>query len=266
MTIRNSLKYSSSKGRIWQNAKCMQLVWKQPMSIGKQTWTERTLTGKERCRGLRAMRRTKDMSSTSSSWSLMEIIPSMSSPPTSNWMDYTAWAPSASMSPFIDTNSSPLNASPSMKKGSSPIGFSRASPTTPHTLPCITTPGPRRTGELQLSSNDTMTCTLKLPPWLQSKGAWLLPLKLPKSSWTKASDACLAPMPTSSTSSSAPSMRDPTSTPSPGGSSPPSLEAHTAVQLDLNQRVMSQGSLPRGQENHQTEGWRWLTPRTGRVV
>ena len=187
----------------------------------------------------RDMKWMKDMSLTFSSQSLTVTIPSMSSLPLSNRMDCTAWAPSVSTSPITSTSCFPINTSPSTKKGNSPIGSSKALPVTPCTQQCTTTPELRKTGELQLSSKGTMTCILKLPPWLQSKGVLLLPLKPPKYSWTKASDTCSDCMHMSGTNSSAPSTRALTSTPNPGGSSPLSLAAHTAVQLDPSQRVMS---------------------------
>ena len=187
-------------------------------------------------------------------------------PPTSKWTDCTAWAPLASMSPSTDMSSFPLSISPSTKRGSSPTGSSKDWPMTLHTLPCTITQEPRRTGESQLSSSGTMTCMLKLPPWLQSKGVWPLLLRLPKSSWTRASDICSAPMHTSSTNSSAPSMRDPTLTPNPRGGSPPSLGACAMVHLDLNWRVMSQGSLQEGKRTAGVGRWAWLTPKTGRAV
>ena len=37
MTIKNNWKYSANEKRIWQSTRCMQLVWKQPMSTGRQT-------------------------------------------------------------------------------------------------------------------------------------------------------------------------------------------------------------------------------------
>ena len=49
-------------------------------------------------------------------------------------------------------------------------------------------------------------------------------------------------------------MRALTSTPSPGGSSPLSLEAHAVVQLDPDQRVMSQGSLQEGKRTAGVKG------------
>ena len=200
------------------------------------------------------MRKMKDMSLISLSQSLMVITPSMSLPPMSSWMDCTAWALSALMSLSTSTSYSPLSTSPSTKKGSFPTGSLKALPTTPCTPPCTIIPEPRRTGELQLSSNGTMTCTLKLPPWLQSKGVWLLPSKLPKYSWTKASDACLVHMPMSNTSSSAPSMKAPILTPSPKGSSPPSQAAHAMVQLNSNWRVMSQSGLQEGKRTTRIRG------------
>ena len=60
-------------------------------------------------------------------------------------------------------------------------------------------------------------------------------------------------MPTSDTNYSAPSMRALTSTPSPRGSSPLSLEAHAAVRLDPDQRVMSQGGLHEGKRTAEGE-------------
>ena len=78
----------------------------------------------------------KGTSSTSLSLSLMATTPCMYSPHSSNWMDYTAWAPSASMNPSTSMSSSLHNTSPSEKKGSSPTGSSKASPMTLHTLPC----------------------------------------------------------------------------------------------------------------------------------
>ena len=219
--------------------RCTWLIWKQPMSTGKWTPTGGMLTGKGRHEDQKGIRRTKDMSLISSSQSLTAITPSMSLPSMSSWMDCTVWALLASTSPSTSTSYSPLSTSPSTKKGSFPTGSSKASPMTPHTLPYTTIPEPRRTGELQLSSNSTMTCILKLLPWLQSKGAWLLPSRLPKYSWTKASDACSAHMPISSTSSSAPSTKAPTSTPNLKGSSLLSQAACTVVWLNPNQRVMS---------------------------
>ena len=220
------------------------------MNTGKPTMTRSLRVRMQKSEGQRGMRKTKDMSLTFSSPSLMVIMSSMSSPPISSMMDYTAWALPASVSPSIGTSCFHPSASPSMKKENFPIGSLTPLPMTPHTLPCTTIPIPRKIGESQLSSKGTMTRTLKLPPWSQSKGAWLLPSKQLKCNWTKANAACSAHTPTSGTNSSVPSMRDPTSTPSPGGSSPPSLATHTAVWLNTNQRVMSQGGFPGGQENH----------------
>ena len=73
-----------------------------------------------------------------------------------------------------------------------------------------------------------------------------MPLRQPKSSWIKASDTYLAPMPMSNTNYSALSMRALTLTPSPGGSSSLSPEACTMVRLDPDRRVMSQGGLHEG--------------------
>ena len=253
-TIKNNWKYSTNEERTWQSMRSMQLAWKQPTSTGKQTLTGGTLIGKGRHKDPKGMKRTKDTSSTSSSQSLTATTPSMSLPPMSSWMDCTAWAPLASTSPSTGMSYSPLSTSPSTKKGSFPTGSLRASPTTLCTLPCTTTPGPRKTGELQLSSNGTMTHTLKLLPWSQSKGVWPLPWKLPKSSWTKASKACLAHMPMSSTNFSAPSTKDLTSILSPRGGSPLSQAAHTVVWLDPNQRVMSQSGLQEGKRTARIEG------------
>ena len=264
--IKNNSKYSSSKEKIWQSMKHAQLTWKQPMNTGRKIWIKGMPNGRERAEGLKGMRKMKDTSSTSSSWSLMETTPCMSSPHTSNWMGCTAWALSALTNPSTATNSSPLNASPSKKKGSSPTGSLKASSMTLHTWPCTTIPGPRKTGESQLSSNDITICMLKLLPWSQSKGVWPLPLRQPKSNWTKVNDAYLALMPISGINSSTPSTRAPTSTPSPRGNSPLSQEAHAMVQLDHNWGVMSQGSLQGGQENHWQEGWELETPRSGGAV
>ena len=231
----------------------MQLTWKRPMNTGRKTLTEGMRSGREEDRLQKDMRKMKATSLISSSWSLTAITPCMSSPPTSSWMASTAWAPSASMSLSTGMSSSHTNASPLKKRENSLTGSSKDSPTTPHTWRCTITQGPRRTGESQLSSNDITTCTLKLPPWLQSKGAWLLPSKQPKSSWTKANDTCSAPMLTSSTNYSAPSTRAPTSTPSPRRSSPSSQGACAAVRLDPDQRVMSQGGLHEGKRTAKGE-------------
>ena len=265
-TIKNSSRHSNSKEKIWRSAKCMWLTWKPLTNIGRRTWIEGTQHGSERVEGQKAMKKMKDMSLISSSQYLTATIPCMSSPHTSKWTGCTAWAPSALTSPSTNMNFSPHNTSLSKKRGSSPTGSLKALPTALCTWLCTTIPRPRKTGGSQLSSNDTMTRTLKLLPWSQSKGAWLLPSRQLKSSWTKASNACSAPMHMSSTSSSAPSMRAPTSTPSPRGSSPLSPEAHAVVWLDPDQRVMSQGSLPGGKRTAGREEWVHLTPRTGRMV
>ena len=252
-TTKNNSKYSSSGAMIWQSARHTWLVWKKPTSTGWKTLTGEMRNGGGEGRRQKDMRKTKDTSLISSSQSLMATIPCMSLPPTSNWTDSTVWAPLALMSPFTAMSYSPCNASPLRKRGNSLIGSLRDSPTTPCTQPCTITPEPRKTGESQLSFNGIMTHTLKLPPWLQSKGAWLLPSRQLRSNWTKANDACSAPMPTSDTSYSAPFTRAPTSTPSPRGSSPPSLEAHAMVWLDPDQRVMSQGSLQEGKRTTRRE-------------
>ena len=171
-----------------------------------------------------------------------------------HWMGSTAWALSALTSLSTGTSSFPHNTSPSMKRGSSLTGSLKGSQTIPPTQQCTIIPGPRKTGESQLSSSGTMTHMLKLLPWLQSNRAWLLPSKRPKSSWTKASNDCLGLMPTIATNYSMPFIRAPTSTQNPGGSSPPSPEAHTAVRLDPDRRVMSQGGLQRGKRTAKVEG------------
>ena len=232
----------------------MQLAWKKPTSIGWKTLTGGMRSGSEGDRHQRDTRKTKATSLISSSQSLTAITPCMFLPPTSNWMASTAWALSASTSPSTGTSSSCPSKLLSKKRGSSPIGSSQASPMTPCTLQCTIIQEPRKTGESQLSFNDTTRHMLKLPPWLQSKGVWLLPSRQLRSSWTKASDACLAPMCMNSTSFSVPSMRAPTSTPNPRGSSPLSLEAHAMVQLDPDQRVMSQGGLQEGKRTTRMEG------------
>ena len=253
-TIKNNWKYSANEERIWQSARCMWLVWKKHMSTGRQILKRDTMTGIGRHEDWRDMKRMKDTSLTSSSQSLMVITLSMSLPPTSNKMDCTVWAPLASTNPSTNMSCSHLNPSLSTKKGSFPTGSLNPSPMTPCTLPCTIIPEPRRTGESQLSSNGIMTHTLKLPPWLQSKGAWLLPSKLPKCSWTKASDDYSVHMPVSGTSSSMPFMKAPTSTPSPRGSSLPSPMVHAMVWLNSNQRVMSQGSLQEGKRTTRAGG------------
>ena len=73
-------------------------------------------------------------------------------------------------------------------------------------------------------------------------------------------------MPTSGINYSMPSMRALTLTPSPGGSSPLSPEACTAVQLDPDWRVMSQGGLHEGKRTAGGEERVRLTPRFGRTV
>ena len=125
-----------------------------------------------------------------------------------------------------------------------------------------------QTGELQLSSNGIMTCTIILPPWSQSTGAWPLPLKCSNNSWSRASDAFSVLIPISSTNSSTSSTRVLTKTPSQKGkeSSCPSLTAHAMVQLNSNQRVMSQSSLPGGKRTAEDMREVHLTPRTGRAV
>ena len=140
-TIKNSLKYSSNEGKIWQSTKCTQLVWKRPMSTGKPTTTRGLRSGMQKSGDQ------KDMSLTSLSLSSMVTTSCMSSPPTSNKMAYTAWAPPASVSPSTGMNCSHHSASPSMKRENSLIGSSTPSPTTLCTLQCTTTPTPRRTGE-----------------------------------------------------------------------------------------------------------------------
>ena len=246
MTIKNNSRPSNNKAKIWQSTRHMQLAWKKPTNTGKKILTEEMQSGREEAKHPRGMRKTKDTSLTFSSQFLMAITPCMSSPPTSKWIGSTAWAPSALTSPSTGTNSFPHNVSPSMRRENSLIGSSKGLQMTPCTQPCTTTPGLRRIGESQLSSSDIMTHTLKLPPWSQSKGAWLLPLRWPRSNWTKVNDAYLAPMPMSGTNSSAPSTRALTLTPSQKGDSPPSLEAHAVVWLDPDWRVMSQGGLPEG--------------------
>ena len=246
VTTKNSLKYSSSEAKIWQNARHMQLIWKKPMNIGKKTLTEEMQSGRGEDKHQKDMRRTKATSLISSSQSLMAITPCMSLPPTSSWMASTAWAPSALTSPSIGTNFSHPSTLPSKKRENSLTGSLQASPMTPCTQQCTTTQEPRKTGESQLSSNDITICMLKLLPWSQSKGAWLLPSRQLRSSWIRANDICLAPMPMSDTNYSVPSMRAPTSTKSPRGSSPLSLAARATVRLDPDQRVMSQGGLHGG--------------------
>ena len=58
----------------------------------------------------------------------------------------------------------------------------------------------------------------------------------------------------SSTNYSVPSMRALTLIQSPRGSSPLSLEAHTMVQLDPDEGVMSLGSLQEGKRTAGVEG------------
>ena len=253
MTTKNKLRYSSSGVMIWQNTRHTWLAWKKPTNTGQKTPTKGTRNGREEGKCQRDMRKMKDTCLTSSSQSLMAITPCTFLPPTSNWTDSTVWALLVSMSPFTIMSYSLHNTSPLRKKGSSPIGSSLASPMTPCTLPCTTTPEPRKTGESQLSSNAIMTCMLKLLPWLQSRGAWPLPSRQPKSSWIKASDTCLAPMPMSDTNYSVPSTRAPTSTQSPRGSSPLSREAHATVWLNPDWRVMSQGGLHEGKRTAKGE-------------
>ena len=246
VTIKNSLKYSSNEAKIWQSVRHTRLAWKKPMNTGRKILTKEMRNGRGEDRHWKDMRKTKATSLISSSQSLMVITPCMSSPPTSSWMASTAWAPLALTSLSTGMNSSHPSALPSTRRENSLTGSSKASPMTLHTQQCTTTQGPRKTGESQLSFSNITTRTLKLPPWLQSKGAWPLPLRQPRSSWTKASDTYLALMPMSGTSYSALSTRAPTSTPSPRGSSPLSLEARTVVWLDPDWRVMSQGSLQEG--------------------
>ena len=265
-TIKNNSRPSNNEAMIWQSMRCMQLTWKKPMNIGRKIPTEGMQNGKEEDRHLRSMRKMKATSLISSSQSLMAITPCMSLPPTSKWTGSTAWALSASTSPSTGTNSFPHSISPSMRRGNSLIGSLKGLQMTPCTRPCTTTPRLRKIGGSQLSSSNTMTCTLKLPPWSQSKGVWLLPSRWPRSNWTKVNDTCSAHTPTSGTNSSAPSMRALTSTPSQREGSPPSLEAHAAVRLDPDQRVMSQGSLSEGKRTAGREEWVHLTPRTGRTV
>ena len=245
-TLKNNLRPSNNEAMIWQSVRHMQLAWKKPTNTGQKTLIGGTWNGRGEDKHQKDMRRTKGTSSTSSSPSPTVTTPCMYSPPISKWTGYTAWVPSVSTNPSTSTSSSHHNASPLMKRENSLTGSSKVLPTTLHTLQCTTTPGLRRTGESQLSSSTTMTHTLKLLPWSQSKGAWLLPLRQLRSNWTKANDACLAPMHTSSTNYSMPFMRAPTSIPSPRGGSPPSQEAHATVRLNPDQRVMSQGGLQEG--------------------
>ena len=265
-TIKNDSRSSNNEAMIWQSAKWTQLAWKKPISTGPETLTRGMQSGKEEGKHQRDMRKMKDTSLISSFQSPMVTTPCMSSPPTSNWTASTAWALSVSMSPSTGMNFFHPNKSPSKKRENSLIGSSLASPMTRCTPPCTTTQEPRKTGELQLSSNGTTRCMLKLLPWLQSKGAWPLPSRQLRSNWTRANDTSSPPMPTSGTNYSVPSMRALTSTPSPGGSSPPSLEAHAAVRLDPDWRVMSQGGLQEGKRTARVKGWVHLTPRTGRTV
>ena len=196
-------------------------------------------TGIRRSKDQKGMKRMKDTSQTSSSQSLMVTTPYMSLPASSNMTAYTAWALPVSVSPSTGRSCFPPSTSPSMKMRSFPTGSSTPSATTPPSQPWPTTHKPRRIGELQLSSNGTMTCIIRLPAWLQSRGAWPLLLKPSNDSWSRVSNASLAPMPMSGTSSSAPSTRAPTSTPNSNRSLLPSPTAHAVVQLDSNQRVMS---------------------------
>ena len=265
-TTKNNWKYSTREETIWKNVRHMWLGWKKPMNIGRQTMTSSLLTGTQRSKDQKGMRRMKAMSLISSSPLSMVTMSSMSSPHTSSTMDCTVWALPVSGNLSTNTKCFHPSTSPSMKRGSSPTGFSVPSPTTQCTWPCTTTPAPRRTGESQLSSNVTMRHTIKLSPWSQSKGAWLLPLKLPRCSWTKANDTCSAPMPMSGINSSTPSMRAPTLTPSWHASSPPYLAAHAMVQLNASKGVMSQGSLQEGKRTTGIQEWVHLTPRTGRAV
>ena len=133
VTIKNSLKYLSNEVRSWQSMRRMQLIWKKPTSTGWRTPTEGMQSGREEDKHWKGMRKTKGMSSTSSSPSLMVTTPCMYSPPISNWMGYTAWVLSASMNPSIGMSSSHLNASPSKKRENSLIGFLQASPMIPCT-------------------------------------------------------------------------------------------------------------------------------------
>ena len=232
----------------------MRLAWKKPTSTGQKIPINGTRNGREEGRLPKGMKKMRGTSSTSSSRSLTVTTPCTYSPPTSNLTGYTAWAPSVSMSLSISMSSSHHNASLLKKRESSLTGSLPASPMTLHTPQCTTTPEPRRTGESQLSSNTTMTCTIKLLPWLQSRGAWPLPSRPLRPNWTRASDAYSALTHTSGTNYSMPSMRALTSTPSPRGSSPLSLEAHTVVWLNPDWRVMSQGSLQKGKRTTGMEG------------
>ena len=260
-TIKNNWKYSTSEEKIWQSMRHTWLTFKRPMSTGRQTMTRGSLTGMQRHKDQRDMRKMKDMSLISSSQSLMVTIPSLSLPHTSSSTDYTAWAPLALVSPSTGMNYSCPSTSPSMRKGSFPTGFSNPSPMTLYTLPCTITTEHRGNGASQLSSKGTMTCTLKLLPWLQSKGAWPLPSRPPKYSWTKASNNCSAHMPMSSTSSSALSMRAPTSTPSQNESSLPSPIACTMVQLGSDWRVMSQSGLHESKTTTEVGEWVCFDPQ-----
>ena len=253
MTTKNNLRSSNNKAKIWQNKRRMRLAWKKPTNIGWKTLTRETRSGRGEDKCPKDMRKMKGMSLTSSSPSPMVTTPCTYLPPISKWTDYTAWVPSASTNPSTDTSSSHHNTSPSKKRESSLTGSLQVLPMTPCTLQCTITPGPRKTGESQLSSSTTMTCILKLLPWSQSKGAWPLPSRQLRSNWIKASNACSAPTHTSSTSYSVPFTRAPTSTPSPRGGSPPFPEAHTMVGLDPDQRVMSQGSLQEGKRTAKGE-------------
>ena len=167
----NSWKYSSSKQKIWQSMRQMWLAWKKPMNIGRQTMTKDLLTGTKRSKDQRGTRKMKDMSVISSSQSLMAITPYMSLPPISNMTDCTALALLGSVSQSTDLSYSPPNTSPLMRRGSFPTVSSSHSAVTLPTQPWPTTCKPQRTGELQLSSNGTMTCIIALPPWSQSTGA-----------------------------------------------------------------------------------------------
>ena len=252
-TIKSNSKSSNNEAKIWQSTRHMWLTWKKPTNTGPKILTEGTQSGRGEAKHLRGMRKTKATSLTSSSQFLTVIISCMSLPPISKWMGSTAWAPSALTSLSIGTNSFPHNVSPSMRRENSLTGSLKGLQTTPCTQPCTTTPKLRKIGGSQLSFSDTMTHTLKLLPWSQSKGAWPLPLRWPRSNWTKVNGTCSAHTPMSGTNSSMPSTRALTSTPSQKGGSPPSLEAHTMVWLDPDQRVMSQGSLHEGKRTAKRE-------------
>ena len=103
----SSWRYSSSKERLWQSMRWMQLTLKKPTSTGRPTLIRGLLTGTRKRGGWKGMRKMKDTSQISSSQSLTAITQSMSSPHILSSMACTAWGLWGSVNLSTGMNYSP---------------------------------------------------------------------------------------------------------------------------------------------------------------